>query len=463
MAIVAGLVLAVVLPPLYGYDEGTHLDRAWQLSDGRVFAETRGAGTTLTVGGRLPVEMVNEQYRLFATVTPRRFGAERPSFGGPPITRLGYRAAWSHLDDAAPRGPARFYDFSQSAVYSPVVYLPAAVSLRLTRWFGASLFVDIALARLSTYAGYVALMWIAIRRTPVMPWLFVVAGLLPVALSQAMTIGADAITNGLFFAFVAEALRLSDPARITRASLAWIATLAVALGFAKAPYYLILFALGVAIWRAHGRARRALVGVVVLGLAAAYLWTAYAKTIYVPSPNRFDPGQRSIYAYHDINRDAQLRRIVRRPWVLPRAMLNTIGFDGERIARDTVVAASGWVPYLWQAVVSAVAVVLAAMVGAVRRRTRRERWWLGLLTGAIAYALFVLAYIGWNAYGALRVDQFQGRYLFPLLVPALVALWPSALRFADAQRRATVVLAGAVGLEVVVLVAYTTQMWQFFT
>lgn len=461
VAIVAGLGLAVALPPLGGYDELTHLERVWQLSDGHFTPKVVGQGDTEQIGDDLPCGLGPAATDLFLAWSPKNY-LQMLGVPGAADRERGYSAVWHRLDAPAPKGPPTFYEFSQAVVYSPVVYFPAIVTLRVTRAFGASLFLDILVARLALYAAYVALVWRAIRRTTVMPWVFALAGLAPVALVQAMTVSADAISHGLTILLVAEAIRLADPARITPAALRGVAAIAAGLAVSKAAYVGAVLMLVVAARRTHGTQRRALVAIMVGALAIAGAWSLYGRHYYAPVPNPF-PGSRQIsYAYHDVDPTAQLRRVVTHPWALPRAILGTIAFDGARIARDTVAKAPSWLPPLWEPML-VVAALLAAAAAAPSRRRRgtRERAWIGLVTLAIAAALLFLAYIGWNAVGAPRIDAFQGRYFVALLAPAVVALWPASARIRAGARASTaLVVAGAA--EAVALAAFTIGLAHFF-
>jgi uncharacterized membrane protein len=82
---------------------------------------------------------------------------------------------------------------------------------------------------------------------------------------------------------------------------------------------------------------------------------------------------------------------------------------------------------------------------------------LRILGGAIALGLFVavfyLAYAGWNAVGAPRIDEFQGRYLLPVV--ALITLVcvpgvPRAVRVSKQQGPAATgaILAGCAALAI---------------
>lgn len=473
VAIVAGLGLAVALPPFGGYDESTHFPRLWQLTDGRVFAEVhaheppRAAGcppvravvdhTTRSVGGRVPASLEPEITRLLFEAIPS------------PLPDRGYRATWHHIGDAAPHGPSCYLDFAQSAVYSPIVYLPAIPTVRVARWLGASLFVDVLVARLSLYASYVALVWFAIRRTTVMPWLFALAGLAPVALVQAMTLGADAMTYALTFVVVAEALRLADPRRVTRGAVVWATIAGCGLALTKPPYVLFVALLLVAAVRARGSTRRALIGAIVVPAIVAAAWSGYATSIYVPLQYQFVPGLSN--AYHHLDSAAQLRRVVTRPWTLPRAIAGTIAFEGDRIARDTVTNAPSWLPPLWESVVVAVAIGVAAAVGRGRGRGRRERRWYGFVVASTLLVSLLLAYTSWNAYKSHRVDGYQGRYVYPLVVPLLIAVWPRSapMWFARVFRRvrrtadgADRLLVAAATAEAVTLAAFLGGLAHFF-
>src|SRR5262249_28259322 len=154
-------------------------------------------------------------------------------------------------DDPAPSGPPTFVDFSAAAVYPPVAYVPSAIGIRIGRLFGASAFVLVLLARLAELAAFVALVGLAVRRLPSRAWVLTVVAVMPVALFQASTVSADAVTSALALLVVADALALTaKPVDGVPTSLiveTVVATIALAL--CKQPYILVAGLLLIPMWR----------------------------------------------------------------------------------------------------------------------------------------------------------------------------------------------------------------------
>ena len=102
------------VPALGGYDESLHFLRAWQVSDGGVFARVRTIDGKRLAGG-------DESKAMYADIASiLRDGVFQPGHAGD---------TFDHLGDPTPKGEKAFVDFNGSAVYSPVPYLPAATAI----------------------------------------------------------------------------------------------------------------------------------------------------------------------------------------------------------------------------------------------------------------------------------------------------------------------------------------------
>jgi uncharacterized membrane protein len=170
-----------------------------------------------------------------------------------------------------------FVHFPGSAKYTPVSYLPQAAGIALGRVVGGSPVVLSYFGRGANLFVWLLLTFLAVRATPVAKWLFVLLALTPMALFQAASLSADAMTNGLAFLFIAMCLKYSvqEPQTVRRREWAIVWTLGAILSLAKFAYVTLLI-LWLLIPAREERARYWL-GCLLVGsgvLIAVYLWFA---------------------------------------------------------------------------------------------------------------------------------------------------------------------------------------------
>ncbi len=95
------------------------------------------------------------------------------------------------------------------SVYSPPLLLPQALVMRFfgrsQQWSALTVFY---LCRLIGLFCFLALTWYAIRIIPFGKWILAILAASPVAALQAVTVGADAISNGIALLFVAGTLAI---------------------------------------------------------------------------------------------------------------------------------------------------------------------------------------------------------------------------------------------------------------
>ncbi len=230
-------------------------------------------------------------------------------------------------------------------MYPPVPYIPSAIGIRLGRTFGASTFVLILLARLAELAAFIALLALAIRRLPSRAWILVVVALMPVALFQAATVSADAITNALALLVIANAFALTaQPVdRVPRGML--IETIAATIGLAlcKQPYLLAAALLVIPAWRHRRQIGVALGATVVAGGAVALAWTRWANDHYL-APNFLPPalGGHANYANNNVQPPEQLAYLRGHPFAFTGAAWRMVTDHGVTIVHDLTAQVSYW-------------------------------------------------------------------------------------------------------------------------
>jgi uncharacterized membrane protein len=388
-----------------------HFLRAWHVSNGHVFAESghRAGDPAPDLGAHVPSGLYHGLGQLLIDGQ---------------LSRTNARKVWSHVWDPAPKGPPEFVDFAAAAVYPPVPYLPSAIGIRIGRLFGASPFMLVLLARLADLAAFIALGALAIRRLPTRSWVLAILALTPVMIFQAATVSADVVTTALALVVIADALALMarPVGDVPRALLVETAIVTLALALSKQPYFLAAALLLVPAWRHRHAIAGVIVGALAIGGGLALAWTHWANDHYL-APNFLPPslGGHANYANNDVDTPKQIAYLKGDPFAFVRAVGRTVGFHGVSILHDTFAQIAfwhvpGWIAFLVAAGVIAIVVLdTAPLAGGRPMRVLA----LSLAAFTLVVSLF-LAYVGWNALHAPRIDGFQGRYL--AVVVAMVAL-----------------------------------------
>ncbi len=264
LGLAAGLALVFLNPPLQGADEGAHLRRAYQLSLGRLFARNEGG----YAGDFLPESLHGTAMRAVGRLCVH------------PERRLTWQAYREVLTLPLAPERARFAEFRNTAVYSPVPYLPQSLAIFVARLAETRPLFLLYLGRLAGLASWLALIYAAIRMAPVGRWLLVALALSPVAMIQGSVLNADSITIGLAFVTLALGLRLAvrdDSLPYPMREIGWFTAASAALALCKfvyAPLALLALALPrprAVPWRRHV----AVVGAVLASIALA--WSAWSR------------------------------------------------------------------------------------------------------------------------------------------------------------------------------------------
>jgi uncharacterized membrane protein len=443
VALCAGLLFIFLTPPFQVPDEQAHFARAYQISQGGLLAEHIPYG----VGGYMP-ETIRTTADTLIGKLPGNYNLKvKPQF------------IMSHLSDELRPDKKGYVHFENTALYSPVVYAPAAAGMRLTSIFDNSPLVLFYAARLFTMLAWVGLAYAAIRLIPIAKWSFAVLALAPMAMYQGASISADAPTLGFCFVTVAWFVRLAlQQAHITKKQ--WLATilLLLALGFVKQPYALLglLFAVMPAARFASVRHRWRFVGSALAVLAVGMVgWYLLAKGLYAQSPFLID---------RTILPNEQLTYVLQNPLHYIKASLVTHFTPLGDGTFQEFVGTFGWLDArlpLWAALGYLLCLLLSLSAGKDEKRLGRTQRWTGLaIVAAIVAGVDLLLYMYWNAVGAPTILGIQGRYYLMIMPLVLVLLWGS---FEIKTRRLKPHIWACIGVIVLLIVSAITITDRFYS
>jgi hypothetical protein len=317
-----------------------------------------------------------------------------------------------------------------TASYSPIMYLPAAVGLALGRATRASPYNSWVLARFFSAAASVAIGGLALRVAPRW-WIFAVL-CLPMTLALASSVNPD----GLNLAVLALSLALLE-----RGDRRLLAAALMAVVIAQRPTLLPLSALFLLPLN-HGaqgaikllalRLREVSIAAVPcllwLALAQARATVEFARTPepYLPGP--WWPGDPNVI-FATTNASAQLKVLLAHPLLLVALPLHTMLHEYWFKDKEVIgVLGALELPLPQRLYIFALSGLLAA---ALADMTNPARKWprpldsiftLATLSCGVLFTYLVM-YLIWTPVGYPTIEGVQGRYALPLLLAGLFA-WP---------------------------------------
>jgi Predicted membrane protein (DUF2142) len=423
IGIVGGVALVVIIPPFGGIDEPAHWARAYQVSTGR-FVPEHPAGSDEGGGVCLPDDVADDFERLVTDYTESVY--ERGDVEAlESESDSGVGALDTSEQDGTCAADEQFYDFSAFAWNSPVAYVPQAFVIWETRALGIGVEGQVYAARLAVLAVYLALVYIAIRRTPYARWGLCAVGLLPVALFQAASSRApDAITTAVAMLVLVSALRAAKAAtdRAEGSTYGERIGLAATLGLLK-PTYSVVALCFLLPW--FSRPRRESLARLVWPVAAAVgvsgLWQLYAGDYFICDTFAFgfnpDPSE-------------QVEGMLRSPHRYAVAVLESFGDYWDKWLDELVTVGETVANWSWWTI--GLALVALALVAAKRdpRENFELRLWQQISLLAIVFAGMVFLITGEHVYCAnisLTIDYPpHARHYVPLLGLLVAALTPTA-------------------------------------
>lgn len=385
--LVAVGLLAVTMPPYQNPDEVAHFMRAEAISRGGVI----GARFP-TIGGGGVIDFGIE--RSAAVFEPLKFHSERK------VTRAMAEKAlaveWGR--EAGPRG------FANTAIYSPVSYIPAVVGI----WIGKGLHLPVirtlVISRLLMGLTGIAIATVAIAIAGCgAPFLFVILSL-PMSLALMASPSQDAMIVALGALAAALLISAFQKSRLTSEAFVVLCTALAIIATARPPYVPIaVVPLLIPGRRLAGR----IIGVACV-LGAAILWSMVAaKLTGVAIPPGVDP-------------TAQALRLLAHPAKIAPLVIDTFKFSGDLFLRGFI-GQLGWLdvdmPHFYN-VIALSELLLGTILAALTLRGismgRGTRLTLALVILIAAAAIFALQYLTWTKVGAPIIDGVQGRYFLPL-------------------------------------------------
>jgi uncharacterized membrane protein len=408
LALVFGVGFALYTPPFQVGDEHDHYFRTYQLTDGVLLGVKLDS---CTAGGYMPADLVEMSGEVAGGIPFHPERRVRPAV-------IRHYLAQPYDDDKR-----TFQAFANTAVYSPVPYLPQIVAISAGRILGLSGLGLLYLARVLNLFVWTLLVALAIRAMPTGRWLLLLLALAPTSLYQAASCSGDGFTNGLAFLLLGLVMQLAMLGGEAKQRQLWtVLAVGLLLALCKPPSQLALLLLFAVPTRVFGSVRRRWLWVFGIGIACGVVllgWLAYANTVYVPARKDMP-----------IDPVAQLQYVFAYPWRFFRLTLETYWVNKGEF-KVWYIAVLGWIDTylpLWVYSTYDKLILLFAFLdceiyaGARRRFSPLLRALLLLAAALGLFATALLLYLSWGAPQDTIIEGILGRYFITFLPMAFLAL-----------------------------------------
>lgn len=307
-------------------------------------------------------------------------------------------------------------------LYSPVPYFIPSSVIFMGKMFNFSSYVLFYLGRLSNLFFYVIIVFLAIKFTPIMKWVFFLLALMPMSLYEAASFSSDGFNIAISFLLIAFLFKLAFDdkiKKINRNEILVLFLLVSLLALSKQVYVLILFLFFLIPSYKFKNKKNQIINFFSIFLASIIIimaWSLLTKGIYVPISNQVSiPSQLTFILFHP---------------------LSYIGIYISTIIQNftyyltTFVGSFGWIDNgldtpLPNILVYAYILVLifAALTDNIDININLYQKIISIFTFLMTFtSISTLEYLMWTSVGNNTINGVFGRYFIPI-APALFFLF----------------------------------------
>ncbi len=299
-------------------------------------------------------------------------------------------------------------------LYSPVPYIVSASIIFVGKLFNLSALVLFYLGRLGNLLFYISIVYMAIKFTPVMKWVFLLLGLMPMTLYEAASFSADSFSIAISFLLIAFFFKLSFDDKktvINHRDLLIIFILGVLLGLSKQVYILLLLLFFIIPVYKFGSKKKLITNFFRISLPAILImmgWLVLIKGVYVPISSQVSP-------------QSQISFILSNPILFVSAFLYTISGHFQYYL-VSFVGTFGWAntsldTQLPNILVYAylIVLILVSLLDKDDLHINLNQKFISLIILLITFiSIFTSEYLLWTVVGHSTIDGIYGRYFIPI-------------------------------------------------
>lgn len=284
IALIFGILLTVLTPPYQIPDEPQHFYRALSITEKRIISLKINDNT----GNYLPADLdeIHEKYV-------------------PIIKNLDKKTSFDDFKKSLAfkynKNKQMFFNFPNTALYSPVCYIPQIIGIIISKLFTNSLVAILLFGRLFSLFFFIAMGYLSIKTIPILKWGIFLVLLTPMNLIIASGFSADTVLFCLSIFYFAKILQYYFTEKTLKTKeIICLTIIALLIALCKQSFLFTLFIFIIPAKRFGSNPALKIATIIIPALTASIIWALMVKNIYIPLNNADAIGQISYIIHHPV-------------------------------------------------------------------------------------------------------------------------------------------------------------------
>ncbi len=413
------IFFATQIPLTIGLDESIHISRAYNISRLNFYPNTDGSdGIPANLHDALVYfKEVNETSILEGKYS------ERPFFKKNYLTELRKDQEYNnHKDSKLNSDHTKYYKYTSSGSYSPLIYSPYAASFSLATLLDLSVGNSIVLARLMGAVLGIAVTFAAlyVARKHRFKWLLFCIALFPSTLYQFSVVTADTYCIAIAFLYLSMVIScIFDKQNINKRTIILLLIVGILLALAKINYVpLLLLAFLLPIKNIRITESKSISPVLTKSLLFVIpIFIALLFSLLTSHPEY-------INAWGTGSPNNQIRFLASHPWYFLQVLYNSMS-SASPAWGSNMYGVFAYLPGMSISAISQTLLVISMVIAAIyssRKLTTRQSYVLVALSVISIISIYAALYISFTPAQHPLIKGVQARYFIPLLPALLLGL-----------------------------------------
>lgn len=398
VTIMLGIFYVFAIPIYRGHDEHAHFYRAYEISQGIFNTKIEDEESVTTI--------------------PEAFEETTPEGEACNITY--YRNVIDFLGVDINEDETMTVNASYMAVYSPIPYIPQALTIGILNIFTDNVAIIFYGARIVNLLVSVFLLYFAMKLIPFGKKMIFLITILPTTMVQISSLSPDALTLTSSILFVAYVLKLwYEKRKITKKEVSKLTILGIVVALCKIVYIPFVFFVLILPRKSYKDKKNytlSVITMIVIPILINLIWLAIANTHL----SLIDNNKSSVQTANILTNIPEYIRTV--AYTLQYIMDKTLTalFGGGGMTHNTSAVGNGFITVIPMILLFVFEILFDEKLKI--NLEMKAKVIISIISLAIIGLIFTSLYVQWSPLKWFFVDGVQGRYFLPLLLPLTILL-----------------------------------------
>lgn len=398
VTIMLGIFYVFAIPIYRGHDEHAHFYRAYEISQGIFNTKIEDEESVTTI--------------------PEAFEETTPEGEACNITY--YRNVIDFLGVDINEDETMTVNASYMAVYSPIPYIPQALTIGILNIFTDNVAIIFYGARIVNLLVSVFLLYFAMKLISFGKKMIFLITILPTTMVQISSLSPDALTLTSSILFVAYVLKLwYEKRKITKKEVSKLTLLGIVVALCKIvyiPFVFLVFILPKKNYKNRKSYILSVIAMIVIPILINLIWLAIANTHL----SLIDNNKSSVQTVNILTNIPEYIRTVAYTlqYIMDKTLTALLGGGG--MTHNTSAVGNGFITVIPMILLFVFEILFDEKLKI--NLEMKAKVIISIISLAIIGLIFTSLYVQWSPLKWFFVDGVQGRYFLPLLLPLTILL-----------------------------------------